>query len=138
MPAGQPKIFKTPEELFSKFKEYLEWVKANPYKWHDFVGKDAEEVWKERQRPITWSGFEGWLASNDIAAHLGHYEQNTDEGYAEFLPTIRAIKRICSQDVIDGALAGVFNQNIAARIEGLADKKEIDKTSRKIKFTDAG
>jgi hypothetical protein len=34
-------------------------------------------------------------------------------------------------------MAGVYNQNIAARLEGLADKKEIEKKTTKVKFTDA-
>lgn len=110
----------------------------NPFKEHDFVGKDATEVNRKKQRPTSWIGFEGWLASNQIAHHLGHYEQNTDNHYTNYLPIIRAIKAICSADIIEGAMAGIYNHNLAARLEGLADKKEVDKTVHKVKFTDAG
>lgn len=135
---GNHKSIASAEELERLFFEYKDWVKQNPFKWHDFVGKDAEEVWKERERAITWSGFEAYLANKRILVHLGHYEQNKEGSYDEFLPIIRAIKRICTGDIIDGALSGIYNHNIAARLEGLADKKEVDKTVRKVKFTDAG
>jgi len=35
-------------------------------------------------------------------------------------------------------MAGVYQQNIAARLTGLADKKEVEKKVRKVKFEDAG
>lgn len=131
------KAIGSPQELYKLFEEYKTWAKDNPYLWHDFVGKDAEEVHKQRERPITWKGFEAWLYREGVLTHLGHYEQNTNGAYAEFLPIIRAIKAQISSDIIDGALAGVYNQNIAARIEGLSDKKEVDKVVKRIKFTDA-
>lgn len=120
------KAIETPQELLELFKEYKEWAKSNPYRWHDYVGKDAEEVWKQRERPVTWAGFEAWLFDQNIIYHLGHYEQNSNGAYEAYLPIIRVIKAQCRADVIDGALAGVYNQNIAARIEGLTDKKELD------------
>lgn len=120
------KAIDTPEELAELFENYKTWAGENPYKWHDFVGKDAEEVWKERQRPITWIGFEAYLCKQKIVTHLGHYEQNTGGSYTEYLPIIRAIKKECSEDVISGALAGVYNQNIAARLEGLKDQQDIN------------
>lgn len=134
---ARSKAIETPHELKALFEDYKEWVKENPYKVHDFVGKDAVEVHKNRQRPITWTGFEAWLSMEEVLVHLGHYEQNTGGAYTEFLPVIARIKKQCSGDVIDGALAGVYNQNIAARLEGLTDKKETEKTVRKINFTDA-
>lgn len=132
---GRQKIIGSPKELHDLFENYKEWVKENPYLVNDYRGKDATQVWIKKQRPITWIGFEGWLAASGIISQLTHYEQNADESYTEFLPTIRAIKRQISQDIVDGALAGVFNQNIAARIEGLTDKKEIKRV--RLNFKDA-
>lgn len=136
-PPIKQKYIETPEKLYQYFSEYKEWVKQNPYKWHDFVGKDAEEVWKLRQRPLTWIGFEGYLAERDIISHLGHYEQNTDGSYEAYLPTIARIKRECSSDVVSGALAGVYQQNVATRVEGLTDKREVEKKVTKLEFKDA-
>jgi len=120
------KAIKTPEELQALFDQYRAWAKTNPFKVHDFVGKDAQEVNKEKERPLTWIAFEAWLYREGIVTHLGHYEQNTDGAYAEYLPIIRALKKQCSADVIDGALATVYNQNIAARLEGLKDQSDIN------------
>lgn len=118
------KAISTPEELETLFSEYKTWVSDNPYKVHDYVGKDAVEVRREKQRPLTWKGFEAWLYRRGILQHLGHYEQNTGDAYTDYLPIIRALKAEVSADIVDGALAGVYNQNIAARIEGLTDKSE--------------
>jgi hypothetical protein len=120
------KAIETPEELYDLFEAYRLWVIDNPYLVHDFVGKDADEVERKKQRPLTWVGFEAWLWREGVLQHLGHYEQNTDGAYEAYLPIIRAIKRQCSSDVIDGALSGIYNQNIAARVEGLTEKKELD------------
>lgn len=125
---GRPKAFENPEQLWTLFELYKKWVKKNPFLVHDFVGKDATEVRKQRERPITWVGFESWLCQNDYAEHLGHYEQNTGKNgnYDEFMPTIARIKKQCRASVVDGALANVFNPNIAARVEGLKEVSEID------------
>jgi hypothetical protein len=126
MPAGRPKAIESPEELKSLFEAYKKWIQENPYLVHDFVGKDAVEVEKKKQRPLSWVGFEGYLARNGVLEHLGHYEQNRGEAYTEYVPIIRALKKECSSDIIEGAMAGVYNANLAARLEGLADKKELE------------
>lgn len=120
------KAIKTPEEMEKLFLEYKAWSEANPYKEHDFVGKDGISVRREKPRAISWIGFEGFLADNGILCHLGHYEQNTEGRYEMFVPIIRAIKARCKADVISGALAGVYHGNLAARIEGITDKKELE------------
>jgi hypothetical protein len=126
MPAGRPKAIESPEELISLFENYKQWIKDNPYLVHDFVGKDAVEVERKKQRPLSWVGFEGFLARTGVIEHLGHYEQDKSGTYTDFLPIIRAIKKECSSDIIEGAMAGVYNANLAARLEGLADKKELE------------
>lgn len=136
MPVGRPRSISSPEELLQHFEAYRTWAKETPYLWHDYVGKEADEVWKKRERPVTWIGFEAWLYREGIITQLTQYEQNLNEAYTEFLPTIRAIKRQISSDIVEGALAGVYNQNIAARIEGLTDKRDID-LSAKVDFRDA-
>jgi|SRR6185369_9695179 len=123
---GRNKAIESPDALSELFEKYRTWVTDNPLKVHDFVGKDALEVHKNRQRPLSWIGFEAWLYRQGILSQLTHYEQNTGDAYTDYLPIIRAIKTQCSADIIDGALAGIYQQNIAARLEGLTDKKELD------------
>jgi hypothetical protein len=123
---SKPKAIESPEELESLFQAFKKWSEEHPFKEHDFVGKDGNSVERKKKRAISWIGFEGYLADNGIVCHLGHYEQNKDGAYDAYLPTIRAIKKRCAADVIGGALAGIYHGNLAARIEGLADKKELE------------
>lgn len=129
----KPKLIESPEQLYQYFTDFKEWIFKNPYLVHDFVGKDAIEVHRKKTRPLTWSGFEAYLAKNDIVSHLGHYEQNDREAYTEYLPTITRIKQECRGEIIDGALSGIYNANIAARVEGLQEK--VDHTTGGDKIT---
>lgn len=119
------KAIESPEQLLKYFLEYKEWILTTPYLIHDFVGKDATEVHRKKTRPLTWSGFEAFLARNGVVTQLTHYEQNGRDAYAEYLPIISRIKAECRGDVIDGALSGLYNANLAARIEGLKDASEV-------------
>jgi len=118
-----------PEELYPYFEQLKAETKANPYKVIDWVGKDATEVVRKKERPITFIGFEGWLAKNGIVYHLGHYSDPKNESYAEYLPIIARIKAECRADTVEGALSGMFNSNLAARIEGITEKSEVTQTN---------
>lgn len=41
---GKRKYIETPEILWEHFENYKKWVKNNPIKVQDYVGKDAEMV----------------------------------------------------------------------------------------------
>lgn len=129
---GKPKDIESPERLLEYFEQYKAWAKSNPYKVHDFVGKDAIEVHKEKERPITFIGFEGWLSMNKITSQLKHYELNTNGSYTDYLPIIAHIKAQTSADIVDGAMAGIYNANLAARLQGLVDKSDITSDGEKI------
>ena len=129
MPRG--KAIETPEELLKYFEAYKKWVEKTPYLIHDFVGKDAVEVRKEKSRPLTWSGFEAFLYRSNIISQLTHYEQNDRGAYEEYLPIIRRIKAECRGVLIDGALSGIFNANLTARIEGLTEHAEVNITANR-------
>ena len=55
---GKPKYIETPERLWELFLAYKKEVKSNPIIIKDWVGKDAEEVHREREKPLTMVGFE--------------------------------------------------------------------------------
>lgn len=129
---GTIKNIESPEKLDELFQQYKEWVKQNPYLVHDFVGKDAIEVHKTKQRPITWSGFEGYLAENKIISQLTHYEQNTNGVYTAYLPIIARIKAEIHRDITDGSLTGVYNSNIGARLLGLKEQTDVTTGGEKI------
>lgn len=60
---AKPKYIETPEVMWEYFEEYKKWVSENPIEVQDFVGKDGDEVFRKRQRPLTMEGFEGFLCS---------------------------------------------------------------------------
>jgi hypothetical protein len=124
-PVGRPKRFDTPEQLAELYNAYRLDAKNKPYLVHDFVGKDANEVRKEKERPLSWIGFECYLYEQGIIQDLDDYERNTNQSYTIFQPIIRAIKKHIERDQFEGATAGIYNANIIARKLGLADKQEL-------------
>jgi hypothetical protein len=129
---GTVKNIESPQKLLQLFNEYKEWVKENPFLVHDFVGKDAVEVFKQKQRPITWQGFEGYLSERGIVSQLGQYERNKDNSYSDYLPIISHIKAQTSANIIDGAMSGVYNANLAARLQGLVDRSDVTTDGDKV------
>jgi hypothetical protein len=123
-PVGRPKNIESPEQLWKLFRSYRTWAKENPYEKQDFVGKDADEVTRKLERPLSWVGFEVYLFERMIISDLGDYERNKENRYAEFTTIIRAIKAYIEQDQFEGASVGVYKENIIARKLGLADKQE--------------
>lgn len=123
--AGRPKNIDSPERLRILFRQYRKWAKDNPYKKQDFVGKDADEVERKLERPLTWVGFEVYLMERMVINDLGDYEKNKDGRYEEFAPIIRAIKNIIEADQFEGACVGIYQHNIIARKQGLTEKAEL-------------
>jgi hypothetical protein len=134
-PVGRPKNIESPEQLWKLFRQYRKHAKDNPYLKQDFVGKDADEVERRLERPLTFVGFEVYLMERMIINDLADYERNKDGRYAEFANIIRAIKKIIEADQFEGAAVGVYKENIIARKLGLADKQEarqVDKNGNDI------
>ncbi len=129
---GKNKYIESPEKLAELFNQYSEEVKAHPRLKQDFVGKDAEEVQRKLERPLSWIGFEVWLYKNGIIGDLDDYEKNTNDSYSDYQPIIRTIKKIIEDDQFEGASVGVYQQNIIARKLGLVEKREETQTVIKV------
>jgi hypothetical protein len=121
---GKPKYIATPEKMWEYFKSYREEVKENPLLRNDFAGKDADEVVKKLERPLTMEGFENWLFINGIISDVSDYFENKNDSYKDYLPICRAIKRMIRQDQIEGGMAGIYNPSITQRLNGLSEKVE--------------
>jgi len=120
---GRDKLFATPELLWQAACEYFEWCDNNPVLKEDYVGKDADKVQRELQRPYTISGLCIYLdASREWWAK---FKGSATE---DFLQVLSRIEEIIYSQKFDGAAVGVFNQSIIARDLGLADKKEVENT----------
>lgn len=129
---GRDKLFESPEILWEAACEYFEWCEDNPLMEVDYRGKDAEEVHIPKMRAFTWSGLELYL---DIQS-LRDYKTNPT--YKDFSQVISQIEKVMFTQKFEGAAAGFLHANLISRDLGLADKKEIDKKTTKVKFTDAG
>lgn len=122
---GRPRKFNTPDLLWGAFEDYIQYQKDNPIPKTHFVGKDGIEQTEFIQRPVTFIGFEGYLAYFDLLKDLKFYEQ-----HPEFTPTITRIRAFCRRYNTDLAAAGALKENIIARIEGIKEQSETTNETR--------
>ncbi len=123
---GKHKYIETPEILWEHFLAYKKEVKSKPILVKDWVGKDAIDVYREKEKPLTIDGFECWCYDNGIIGDLSHYFANTDNKYYEYLTICSRIKKAVRTDQIEGGMAGIYNPSITQRLNGLVEKKETE------------
>ena len=121
---GRTKLIETPEKLLQLFTEYKEWVKDNPILIEDYVGKDADRIYREKPRALTMEGFECYLFDRSIISDLGHYFSNKDERYTDYITICTHIRKSIRSNQIEGGLAGIYNPSITQRLNGLVEKQE--------------
>lgn len=121
---GRPKNIETPEIMWDLFRDYKEYVKKAPILVHDFVGKDAYEVFRQREKPLTYEGFVNYLEDNEVITTPDHYFMNYEGRYSEFIGVCSRIKRHIREDQIQGGMTGIYNPSITQRLNGLVDKTE--------------
>jgi hypothetical protein len=127
------KYIETPEILWKYFTEYVEYESKNPMYKVEYVGREGERVNTPLQVPITFEGFECYLADKDVIQDLGQYSANRDGEYLEYVPIITRIRQNCFVQNFKGASVGLFNANIIAKKLGLADKTDITTNGEAIK-----
>lgn len=133
---GRPKAIETPDIMFAYFKDYVEHTKSNPFKVKDWVGKDADQVYREKEKPLTLEGFSNYCFFNGITSNINHYFGNLDERYSEFVPICSRIREFIRQDQIEGGMAGLYNPSITQRLNGLTEKQEVTQISEQPLFPD--
>lgn len=116
------KYIKSPEQMWELFQEYKKQVKDNPRIKIEYVGRDGERVETPIERPLIIEGFKSYCAEKIGDIHA--YWINRDNLYDEFSPIITRIKNEIRSEQLDGGMAGLYNSNLTARINGLADKQE--------------
>jgi hypothetical protein len=131
------KYIETPEKLYDLFTQYKEWVSQNPIKVHDFVGKDAEEVYRLKERPYTMVGFECFVMDNTNITHpdLTIYFENKNESYKDFFPISTRIKSEIQNNQVSGGMVGIFNPSLTARLNGIKEQTESNITVTENKVT---
>lgn len=136
MPAGRPKKIESPEKLKEYFLKYEEETKSNPFIVTDWVGKDATEVSRKKERPLTIEGFECWLMNEGIIEDLGDYLRNKDGRYTEFATICTYVKKMVRKDQVEGGMSQIYNASITQRLNGLTEKQEVNVTGEKIAVID--
>lgn len=123
---GRYKLIESPEKMWELFVAYKESAKSKPILVQDFVGKDGQEVRRERERPLTMEGFECFVMDNTDINYpdLTEYFTGTNQSYKDFFPITSRIKREIRQDQISGGMAGIYNPSITQRLNGLVEKTD--------------
>lgn len=122
---GRPNKINSPEELWQYFLDYVDHAKSNPMYKVQYVGKDGREEYQPLNVPITFEGFECYLADKNIIQDLGLYASNSRGRYKQYVTIIARIRKNCFVNNFNGAAVGLFSPNLIARKLGLTDKKEV-------------
>lgn len=123
-PPIKQKYIETPERMWELFLAYKEETLKKPFLVKDWVGKDGDEVFREKEKPLTMEGFSNYLDVNDIITDPTDYFENKDNRYDSYIRVCSRIRRVIRQNQIEGGMAGMFNPSITQRLNGLADKTE--------------
>lgn len=124
---GNTKYIESPEKMWELFEAYVKNVKENPRKKHTFVGKDGVSDYELLERPLTMEGFEIFVAEIDgMPMDLGDYFGNKDGRYSEYTAICSRIRKAIRRDQIEGGMVGQYNPSITQRLNGLAEKQQID------------
>ena len=121
---GKRKYIETPEILWQHFLDYKKHVKENPIIVKDWVGKDALDVYREKEKPLTIDGFECWCYDNGIISDLSNYFANSDNKYSDYSTICSRIKKAVRTDQIEGGMAGIYNPSITQRLNNLVERQE--------------
>lgn len=120
------KNIETPDKMWELFLAYKEETKSKPIIVKDWVGKDAETVFREKERPLSVDGFECWCYDNGIINDLSNYFANSDNRYSDYSTICSRIRKAVRNDQIEGGMAGIYNPSITQRLNGLVDKQETE------------
>jgi hypothetical protein len=126
---GRPvgtKYIETPERMWELFCAYKQDTKADPFREHDFVGKDGDSVHRERERCLTMEGFELYVAEQDLNTDLSHYFSNAGGAYEQYLAVCSRVRKSIRKDQIEGGMAGIYNPSITQRLNGLVEKSSVE------------
>lgn len=144
---GRDKLFATPELLWEAACEYFQWCDENPWTTRKAIqrtvpvrvgkGKNAktEEQHHTQQesspttRPYSLMGMCVYLGTC-TSWWRNFREDCINKGDEDFLTVIARVEETIKTQQFEGACVGAFNANIIARTLGLADKQEVDHTTK--------
>jgi len=123
----KPKRFKTPEDLWEEFCNYMEYCENNP--WTKYESTKQGIVPVPVGKPLTFTGFASFVGLTTQGL-MNYGEMEGREAYFEIYARIRDI---IDNHQFEGAAVGVYNHSLIARRLGLVDKTD---NTTKIEVTD--
>ena len=126
-PPIKEKYIETPEKLWELFVSYKQEVKNNPVIVKDWVGKDANTVYREKEKPLTMVGFECYVCEHTKISYpdLSVYFEGKEDSYNSYFPISSRIKAEIQNDQVTGGMTMIYSQSITSRLNGLAEKSEV-------------
>lgn len=119
---GRPVKY-TPEALEAKFEEYVKLTKENPVYLNKVSAGEIIPV--PTERPLTIVGFCNYAGiSKDT---FRNYEQQE-----EFFDLLTRVRGAIEADQLEGALVGIYDAGIVARVLHLADRQDVTTNGRSI------
>ncbi len=124
---GRPMKY-VPETLESKFEEYKVWTKQNPA-YHNKVSAGGV-IPVPTERPLTIVGFCSYAGiSKDTFRNYEHQE--------EFFDLLARVRETIEADQLEGALVGIYDAGIVARVLHLTDRTDVTTNGKLIQSTTA-
>lgn len=131
---GRDKLFSDASVLLEEAYAYFDWCDRHPQNKVELVKYkgDHEEAEVPLGRPYSVDGFtcylrvsKGyfWSAKANLRDKIERGKATTSE--VELLETIELIEQMIRTQQIDGAMVGIFNANLTARLNGIADRQDI-------------
>lgn len=136
---GRPLNY-TPEELATKFDEYVRWCQDNPI----VLGSEekstavdgtkyGKQTIEQKPRLVSIGGFLVYIGEDMSWWH----RLDTRKAKEKFIKVKGYIREFCESYQKEMASAGIFNGNIISRLLGLADKQAVTaEVDYKFKFGD--
>ena len=121
---GRPPVFKTPDDLWRCFAEYVELVEKHEINLPTYVVKGSkreEGKGGKIARPLTLQGF---MAFTGMGQEWRQFAEYTKQRGDDFSTVITRIKTIIESNQIEGGLANIYNSNLTARLNGLKDRTD--------------
>lgn len=112
------------DELWQLFLDYVESRKSDPINVEDYVGAAAKRVYRKKEKPLTRNGF--FLYVKKVKGYwVKHYfAKKATVPYEPYKEIIDMIEESIKDDQIVGAMCGIYNATITARLNGLTEKVE--------------
>lgn len=125
---GRPPRFATAEDIWNEFVAYVDFVDKHKIDLPTHIVKGShrdEGRGGQVARPLTLTGF---MVFAGVGSKWQDFARHQCERGNEFSEVITRIRNIVSNDQIEGGVAGIYNSNLTARLNGLTEKQQVSGT----------